>query len=600
MITLLCLCLVTLFSLWGYGVSLQSFFTVCQNISAPNKLRDNYLDSIDKKNKTFIFTSDYCLLGLFFVVFSASLINLFFPLSNFSGLVTLTLGVLLSLYFVYKRFVSLRFSQLALIITCSIFIFLKIQDGFFYDTGLYRMPMLKWIEGYPIVFGLANLHGRFGFNSAWLMFHGALRLPFFGWNTLVIGEVTIFVLGLWIMAEGLFTRWHKLPKSIQFLSASILIIYLLQILVSGITVETTDNPANILGLITVVYFLEFLGDQNNNIFQVDRIYLILISCALAITIKVSMLPFVLLPLIALVINLKSMKISRGLVICLSIVTSYFCLWLARNLILSGCLVYPVSQTCFTSLDWAVTAEQAIIEKNSVVGWARSPHVDSYLQTLKNYDWLSEWFKRMIKHQIFLLMIVAVGVNILLSIIIAIFRYVLGNFKYKNLFPMIILFTKFLFPTTLMGILLWFFGGPDPRFAWSFLLLISVPFIAICLNLLEFNKIANFSLNTKRELNNVFFKSSCISLIIVILLANPQFKKPLQWTNSPLNKNKITMENLMDSTILVSIPYDSYQCWDMQPPCTPHYSGAPRVYNLRELHLTTRWIYPTFQHNLLSN
>ena len=136
----------------------------------------------------------------------------------------------------------------------------------------------------------------------------------------------------------------------------------------------------------MVYFLEFLGDQNNNIFQVDRIYLILISCALAITIKVSMLPFVLLPLIALVINLKSMKISRGLVICLSIVTSYFCLWLARNLILSGCLVYPVSQTCFTSLDWAVTAEQAIIEKNSVVGWARSPLVDCYLQTLKNYNY----------------------------------------------------------------------------------------------------------------------------------------------------------------------------------------------------------------------
>jgi hypothetical protein len=34
-----------------------------------------------------------------------------------------------------------------------------------FDTGLYHLPMVNWISNYALPFGLANLHGRFGFNS---------------------------------------------------------------------------------------------------------------------------------------------------------------------------------------------------------------------------------------------------------------------------------------------------------------------------------------------------------------------------------------------------------------------------------------------------
>jgi hypothetical protein len=34
-----------------------------------------------------------------------------------------------------------------------------------YDTGLYHIQSIKWIEEYGVTPGLANLHGRFGFNS---------------------------------------------------------------------------------------------------------------------------------------------------------------------------------------------------------------------------------------------------------------------------------------------------------------------------------------------------------------------------------------------------------------------------------------------------
>jgi|SRR5882724_2743855 len=35
-----------------------------------------------------------------------------------------------------------------------------------YDTGLYGSSLVRWTASYPLVPGLANLHGRFGFNSS--------------------------------------------------------------------------------------------------------------------------------------------------------------------------------------------------------------------------------------------------------------------------------------------------------------------------------------------------------------------------------------------------------------------------------------------------
>src|SRR5882762_1854634 len=44
----------------------------------------------------------------------------------------------------------------------------------YYDTGLYGAPSVRWIQTYPAVPGLANLHGRLGFNSSVFLFIAAL------------------------------------------------------------------------------------------------------------------------------------------------------------------------------------------------------------------------------------------------------------------------------------------------------------------------------------------------------------------------------------------------------------------------------------------
>lgn len=40
----------------------------------------------------------------------------------------------------------------------------SLNPPFAYDSGLYHIQSIKWIQEYSVVPGLANLHGRFGFN----------------------------------------------------------------------------------------------------------------------------------------------------------------------------------------------------------------------------------------------------------------------------------------------------------------------------------------------------------------------------------------------------------------------------------------------------
>ncbi len=43
------------------------------------------------------------------------------------------------------------------------------------DTGLYYLGTIHWINSYPIVPGLGNLHGRFAFNQSYFLYEASLQ-----------------------------------------------------------------------------------------------------------------------------------------------------------------------------------------------------------------------------------------------------------------------------------------------------------------------------------------------------------------------------------------------------------------------------------------
>ena len=117
---------------------------------------------------------------------------------------------------------------------------------------------------------------------------------------------------------------------------------------------STEMSANLLAFCAWILFCNLvLLDENERRINAGReLSLLLILIGLAVTFKVSMLPIVLL-LSLLLLRLSGHEIGvlllsqRGL---LSITLVYCILWLARNFILTGCIIYPIAMTC-VSVPW---------------------------------------------------------------------------------------------------------------------------------------------------------------------------------------------------------------------------------------------------------
>ncbi|EMO30317.1 putative membrane protein [Leptospira interrogans serovar Bataviae str. HAI135] len=114
--------------------------------------------------------TDKVLVGLSVTNTLVSFVSLFLPIT-ISILFIFLLFCSAFLYFEKENLKLLTFGlvrkSIVLIITfpflLSALIF-SLNPPLAYDSGLYHIQSIKWIQEYSVVPGLANLHGRFGFN----------------------------------------------------------------------------------------------------------------------------------------------------------------------------------------------------------------------------------------------------------------------------------------------------------------------------------------------------------------------------------------------------------------------------------------------------
>ena len=72
-----------------------------------------------------------------------------------------------------------------------------------YDTGLYHAQVIRWLETFGIVPGIANLHGRFAFSPAWFLPSALFSFPFLGLRSFHVLNGALFLLFLIYAAGGL-------------------------------------------------------------------------------------------------------------------------------------------------------------------------------------------------------------------------------------------------------------------------------------------------------------------------------------------------------------------------------------------------------------
>jgi hypothetical protein len=66
------------------------------------------------------------------------------------------------------------------------------------------------------------------------------------------------------------------------------------------------------------------------------------------------------------------------------------LWMIRGVLLTGCAVYPLPQSCSFDLPWAVSRTQPAMEMLSIKSWARAPHRSDWTKIMSDWTWLGPW------------------------------------------------------------------------------------------------------------------------------------------------------------------------------------------------------------------
>ncbi|MBC7317107.1 MAG: hypothetical protein H5T70_11855, partial [Chloroflexi bacterium] len=121
--------------------------------------------------------------------------------------------------------------------------------------------------------------------------------------------------------------------------------------------------------------------------------LLLLICAAGITVKLSFFGLgVAIALTALA--WRTWRLHRGikgLFALLAAPAAMFGIWVARSVIASGYLVYPVAWTGLP-VDWRIPRDLVVEEANWVRSWARSAEAH-WSVVLSNWDWFGPWLRR---------------------------------------------------------------------------------------------------------------------------------------------------------------------------------------------------------------
>ncbi len=326
-----------------------------------------------------------------------------------------------------------------------------------YDSGLYHMPAIRWLVDSAVPFGLANFHGRLGFNSSWFSISALLAqlgFPNTANYTALASETLLAVVGIAVLGA-----FRKFLRGARELSTSFLLVSglvgLAPVVVKNLSSPSTDHPVLLLAIVLVYIFLRAVRTSEPNAFLYE-FWLAALVAAFIITIKFSVLPLALIPLALLVIGLRR-RIGIGNWKSLAVVVMpaavVLASWMARGVALSGCLLYPLSLSCFWNLPWAVPTWAPTSDALWIMSWARAPGNLERDQVLSQWFWLGPWLTKFITSNDFILPLIcfAVGVGLCLPV----WRKLYARDELRAvLLPGAISFA---------GMLYWFFTAPDLRF-----------------------------------------------------------------------------------------------------------------------------------------
>ena len=441
------------------------------------------------------------LCGIFFLIIYAYFSNLFIPHSKFHNTVILSLGLISFFFFLFKNLENKNFqNELIILIIIFILLFISIllkknHDDFPYYHFSYTYNLTQESAN----FGIGKFNHGFRTPSSIFYINSLFFLPLADYY--LFNFIQLYILGFAniILLKKIFFNeliYQKPKEEIDIVNYfSLIALIFINIFFYRISEHGTDRSAQILIIILFILLIDFFQKKIINKSDINYFYILF---GLIISFKAFYFLYVifLLPLFLFVLNkrnlintIKFLFVNKYffyfIIITLFVILSYF-----MN---TGCLLYPLSFTCFDALDWSISKNQVYQMNNWYELWSKSGANPNFrIQNpeiyIKGFNWVENWFKFYFFNK------VSDFIFGILFMVLVIYIFFI-KFKNKIITKKLDRYTKISYILLIIIFFEWFYNHPALRYGGYCViaLLIFIPFSSylnkLRINFQEFNKIA---------------------------------------------------------------------------------------------------------------
>ncbi|WP_440652126.1 LIC_10190 family membrane protein [Candidatus Pelagibacter sp. HIMB1542] len=427
--------------------------------------------------KEIINIEDISIFGILIASFIALLINFLLPLNVHVNSIFI---IIVILFFIPNYKIILQKDLIFLSIVTILSFFLILYDNEYRpDAGLYHLPYTQIINENNIIIGLANLHFRFGHTSI-IQYLSALNYNFItGKEGILIPLASLVTFIYFYFFYDLFKFINKKEDFSIGKLFSVLIIIYISYKINRYSEFGNDAPAHIFLFYVISKFLYL---KNFSTKQIWNFYIYSVFCFL------NKIFFIFIFLIPFFLILKNKKSLTKLI--LSFPSFIMLAWLIKNILISGCMIYPMKITCLENLPWMnlETVEKVQIEGEA---WAKAwpENKDKTINMAdfsQKFNWIEAWasnhlvyiLKTLTPYLIFVLFFLTFSVN------------KINRIKFFNFFKDQKI--QILSLISIIGIFSFFLKFPIYRYGYSYLIIFSFIFFGAIFNDLNIKKLINYS------------------------------------------------------------------------------------------------------------
>ena len=429
------------------------------------------------------------LYGIFVLIIYSYISHFFLPHGIIHNSIILIIGVLL--YFFYFKY-KFKKNEITLFLIIFILLFIglliyKTHDDFPY----YHFPYTYYLTQHPLLVGVGQFNHGFRTPSSLFYLNSLFYLPFIKYYSFYIPTVLIMGFVNLILLNSISLNLKN--KEINFLFfLSILSFIFINIFFYRIQEHGTDRTAQILIFLLFIKIFDYINFNHKN--YDEKLNFIFVLLTLIISLKAFYLLYtiIVIPIIWILFKEKKYLLIQ------KIFKNYFfynlifvfVLLLILYLLNTGCLIYPISITCFEEFDWSISKDETILMNEHYQLWSKAGktpnfNIENTEFYLSNFNWVSNWIKLYFFNKVSDLLL---GLLFLVTIVIFIY-YKKNDTKTKFSYH---IFSIYLFILVLF--IEWFYNHPALRYG-GYILICLIFFIPTSVFLAKSN--LNFEKIKKR-------------------------------------------------------------------------------------------------------